>query len=105
MIGFARTLGASVALAGALAGILASGVGCGGAVVKKERPPAPVAVADAKSENVPITFDTIGSVVPFATVAVQPRVSGPITNIAFKEGQLVDKGALLFEIDSAPYAA
>jgi multidrug efflux system membrane fusion protein len=79
---------------------------CGApAEVKHERPPTPVTVVDAKAEDVPINVGVIGSVVPIATVAVQPRVQGPITRIAFKEGEAVEKGQVLFEIDAAPYAA
>src|SRR5258705_9968169 len=36
-------------------------------------------------------------------VAVTPRVSGYIVNIPFKEGDIVHKGDLLFQIDPRPY--
>ena len=80
--------------------------GCGGPDAgKRERPPVPVTVVDARAQALPIEVSAVGTVVPLATVAVQPRLSGQITRIAFKEGDMVDKGALLFEIDSSAYVA
>lgn len=38
-------------------------------------------------------------------VALMPRVSGVIENIAFKEGDEVHKGELLFQLDDRPFAA
>lgn len=38
-------------------------------------------------------------------VAIYPQVSGRITSVMVKEGQLVSKGDVLFEIDDIPYAA
>ena len=38
-------------------------------------------------------------------VALMPRVSGVIENIAFKEGDAVKQGDLLFQLDSRPFAA
>jgi len=41
----------------------------------------------------------------FNTVVVRTRVDGQIDKIAFKEGQLVNQGDLLIEIDPRPYQA
>jgi multidrug efflux system membrane fusion protein len=48
---------------------------------------------------------TIGTVVANATVAVTARVQGQLVSAHFREGQLVKKGDLLFEIDPGPYQA
>lgn len=47
----------------------------------------------------------IGTVTPFATVTVVSRVAGQILKIDFTEGQLVEPGQLLFNIDPRPYQA
>jgi RND family efflux transporter MFP subunit len=39
------------------------------------------------------------------TVEVRPRVAGAIERVAFREGSLVKKGELLFQIDPRPYQA
>lgn len=38
-------------------------------------------------------------------VVIMPRVGGELTAIHFKDGDMVEKGQLLFEIDSRPYEA
>ena len=48
---------------------------------------------------------SLGTVVPYSTVQVAARVQGLIDSTAFKEGQLVKKGDLLFVIDPRPYQA
>ena len=50
----------------------------------------------------PITLDGLGTVTPAATVTVTPQVSGVITQILFKEGQMVKKGQALAVIDPRP---
>jgi membrane fusion protein, multidrug efflux system len=66
-------------------------------------PPAPVTVATARVQTVPVQLRAIGSVRVFATVAVRPRVSGELTAVHFQEGQFVKKGDKLFTIDPRPY--
>jgi len=63
----------------------------------------PVVVATAAKGNIDIVYDGLGTVVPLATVTVKTQIAGQIMRIAFTEGQLVNKGDLLAEIDSRPY--
>jgi membrane fusion protein, multidrug efflux system len=70
-----------------------------------ERPPAPVTVVAATSEDVPVYLDEIGKVVAREMVSIQPQVSGRITSINFEDGSDVKKGAPLFTIDPRPYQA
>jgi multidrug efflux system membrane fusion protein len=67
------------------------------------RPPTTVGVAMAFPSDIPITLDGLGTVTPAATVTVTPQVSGVITQILFKEGQLVKKGQAIAVIDPRPY--
>lgn len=63
----------------------------------------PVVVATAKSEDVPVYMNGIGTVKALNTVAVTPQVSGAITQVAFTEGQMVRRGDMLVQIDPRPY--
>ncbi|GAP37234.1 putative Co/Zn/Cd efflux system membrane fusion protein [Piscinibacter sakaiensis] len=62
-----------------------------------------VAVVPARRADVPVLLDSLGTVVPMATVTVRPQVSGPLLQVLFKEGELVKKGQLLATIDPRPY--
>src|SRR5437868_12101329 len=83
---------------------LAASVGCR----KAQAPPpasVPVTVARAERRAVPFELAANGTVEPLQTVAVLPQVSGPILRIAFSEGQEVEKGQVLFQIDPRPFQA
>ncbi|MGH8301699.1 MAG: MdtA/MuxA family multidrug efflux RND transporter periplasmic adaptor subunit [Steroidobacteraceae bacterium] len=67
--------------------------------------PLPVSVAKVATADVPVVIDALGTVTPLATVTVRPQVTGPIVKIAFTEGQRIQKGDLLAEIDPRPYQA
>jgi membrane fusion protein, multidrug efflux system len=67
--------------------------------------PQPVVVAKAASGDIKLTLDGLGAVTPLATVTVRPQVSGVIDRIAFHEGDMVQTGALLAEIDPKPFQA
>ena len=69
-------------------------------------PPAvPVSVTEAKTGDFPIVLVGLGTVQANNTVLVRSRVDGQITNLHFTEGQIVQKGDLLAEIDPRPYNA
>jgi len=70
-----------------------------------ERPPAPVSVATAVTEDVPVYIDNVGKTVATEVVSIQPQVSGRITEIHFKDGADLKKGDMLFTIDPRPYEA
>ncbi len=67
--------------------------------------PLPVSVATVSTADVPVVIDALGTVTPLATVTVRPQVTGPIVRIAFREGQRIQAGGLLAEIDPRPYRA
>ncbi|MGH7887093.1 MAG: efflux RND transporter periplasmic adaptor subunit, partial [Candidatus Binatia bacterium] len=70
-----------------------------------ERPPAPVTVTTAKSQDVPLYIDAVGKIVAREVVSIQPQVSGRISQIHFTDGTDVRVGDLLFTIDPRPYRA
>ncbi len=67
--------------------------------------PTTVSVAQATKGDMPIYLNELGAVTPLATVTVQSQISGYLQSIAFKEGQMVQKGQLLAQIDPRPYEA
>ncbi len=75
-----------------------AGRGAGGALP-------PVRIAMATVQDVPVTVRTIGTVLANSVVTVKSQVDGPLLSAAFKEGQMVKKGDLLFQIDPAPFQA
>ena len=70
-----------------------------------ERPPAPVTVTAAVSQDVSNYLDSLGKIVARETVSIQPQVSGRITQIHFTDGANVSKGQRLFTIDPRPFEA
>src|SRR6185436_3976333 len=70
-----------------------------------DRPPSPVQVTAAVSQDVPTYLDAIGKTVAREVVAIQPQVSGRITKIHFADGANVRTGDLLFTIDTRPFEA
>jgi multidrug efflux system membrane fusion protein len=67
--------------------------------------PVAVATAPVTKGDIDIVFDALGTVTATATVTVQTQISGQLTQIAFREGQKVQKGDLLAVIDPRPYEA
>jgi membrane fusion protein, multidrug efflux system len=63
----------------------------------------PVAVAKAARKSVPVLLNAIGNVEAYSTIAVKAQIGGYLRHVYFKEGQDVQKDALLFEIDPRPY--
>ncbi|KAA1179517.1 efflux RND transporter periplasmic adaptor subunit [Rhizobium tropici] len=67
--------------------------------------PVPVLAADAKTADVPVYIDGVGSVKALNTVTVRAQVSGKIVEIDFVEGQDIKKGDVIARIDDGVYKA
>jgi multidrug efflux system membrane fusion protein len=63
----------------------------------------PVVAVAARSGDLPVYLPGLGTVTAFNTVTVKSRVDGQLTRVAFTEGQNVNKGDLLGEMDARPY--
>jgi multidrug efflux system membrane fusion protein len=77
----------------------------GGCAGKKTMPvpPVPVTVARAEIKPEPLSLNTIGIVEPIETVSIKAQVGGVITHVSFAEGQDVQAGQALFQIDPRPF--
>lgn len=64
-----------------------------------------VKVAQAMLGQMPVILNELGTVAPTATITVVPNqaVSGYLTKVPFQEGQDIEKGQLLAQIDPRPY--
>jgi multidrug efflux system membrane fusion protein len=67
--------------------------------------PVPVLAAPAKTADVPVYLDGVGTIRALNTVTVRPQVDGKLIKILFTEGQDVERGYVLAEIDPTTYQA
>jgi membrane fusion protein, multidrug efflux system len=63
----------------------------------------PVVVANVSLSDVPIWLSGLGTVQAHNTVTMRPRVSGTLDQVNFVEGQDVQAGDVLAQIDPRPY--
>src|SRR5271170_1965354 len=68
-------------------------------------PAVPVTVSVVTAEDVPVVVQGIGTVQAFNRITIKSRVDGPIVAVDFTEGQEVEAGAPLLQIDPRPYQA
>ena len=83
----------------------ASGGRGGGRAGRGAGGPVPVVTARAISKSVPVTIPAVGTAEPVATVEIRSQVTGQLSQIHFREGQDVKKGAPLFTLDARPFQA
>ncbi len=101
-------LGAGLMLGTALAGLAGwhwLAEPAAGAARPAPPTPAAVALATAERRDVPVWRSGLGTVQAFQTVTVRARVDGQLDRIAFTEGQQVQAGDLLAQIDPRPFQA
>ena len=64
-----------------------------------------VSVAPVSVKAIPTDLDEIGTVEAYSTVNVKSMVQGQIVRVGFKQGDFVNRGQMLFQIDPRPYQA
>jgi membrane fusion protein, multidrug efflux system len=70
--------------------------------------PAPgiaITTVTAKKGNIGIYLEAIGTVTPVYTASITSQVTGQIVAVHYQEGQVVQKGDPLVDIDPRPYTA
>jgi RND family efflux transporter MFP subunit len=87
--------------------LLLNALGCGNSKVRAAAPPPPpvVEVAPVLQKDVPIQGEWVGTLEGYVNAQIQPQVSGYLIRQDYREGALVKKGQLLFEIDPRPFQA
>lgn len=79
------------------------GAGGGGRGRAAGSGPVPVVVTKVSRSSMPVTLNGLGNVSPYYTVVVKSRVDGQLMKIHFNEGDLVQAGKVLAEIDPRPF--
>ena len=69
----------------------------------KPRRVVPVVAAPTRIGNIDVVLNALGTVTPRSVVGVKSRVDGQLLRTAFQEGQMVNAGDLLAEIDPRPF--
>jgi multidrug efflux system membrane fusion protein len=64
-----------------------------------------LSTATAKQGSIGVYLDAIGTVTPVYTTTIVPQVTGVISQIRYREGQLVHRGQPLIQIDPRPFQA
>jgi membrane fusion protein, multidrug efflux system len=65
----------------------------------------PVVAVQAQKGNIGVYVTGLGAITPLNTVTVKSRVDGQLMSVHFKEGDRVQQGDPLIEIDPRPYQA
>lgn len=75
------------------------------AATARPTPGVNITVATAQKGNIGVYLESIGTVTPVYTDSITSQVNGLVTAVHFTEGQRVNKGDPLIDIDSRPYRA
>ena len=67
------------------------------------RPPAAVAITKVTTADVPVSLTALGTVTPVVTATVRAQQAGTIFRVSFQEGQIVQRGQVIAQIDPRPY--
>ena len=84
---------------------VAQQLGMGHSATPKAMPPrvVPVVTAVVQKSDLQVYINGLGTVTAFKTVTIRSRVEGELVKVAFTEGQMVNEGDLLAEIDRRPF--
>jgi RND family efflux transporter MFP subunit len=90
-----------------LVGLLSLLAGCssGSSKAAPAAPPLTVEVATVVQQDTPIYSEWVATLDGYVNAQIQPHVSGYIIKQNYKEGSVVSKGQVLFEIDPRPFKA
>jgi RND family efflux transporter MFP subunit len=98
-----RPYSGAVFLAVAALGIFISG--CNRSQATTATPVPEVEVATVEQRDVPVYSEWVATLDGYVNAEIRPQVSGYIIKQDYKEGSLVGRGQVLFEIDPRPFQA
>lgn len=79
--------------------------GCSRKAAEVTPPPPEVVVATVKSKDVPVEREGVATLEGFVTATINAQVQGYLISRDYKEGIMLHKGDLLFQIDPRPLEA
>jgi multidrug efflux system membrane fusion protein len=71
----------------------------------RSQPSVPVTTATVIRKPMPIEIRVIGSAEAYSTVAIRSQITGQLISVNFREGDEVQRGQVLFELDRRPLEA
>ncbi len=78
---------------------------CGEKKAAQPPPPPQVSVIEVQTQEVAVPIEFVGQIFGAEDIAIRARVEGFLEGIHFEEGSEVEKGKLLYTIESQPYEA
>ena len=86
---------------------LALTVACGRTQAGPAQPPPPptVSVVEVVPESVPVSTEWVATLDGYVNAQIRPQVSGYLIQTHYREGAMVQKGQVMFEIDARPLQA
>ena len=100
-----RTILNKLLLFSLVAGVTLAMLGCGRTQAAAPSPAPEVRVAPVIQQDVPVYSEWVATLDGYVNAEIRPQVSGYIVRQDYKEGSLVRKGQLLFQIDPRPFKA
>jgi len=72
---------------------------------KEQEPPPPqeVSIIETKAQDVPLFLEFVGQTAGLKDIAIRARVEGFLEGVHFQEGSTVEKGKLLYTLESQPF--
>ena len=70
---------------------------------QRGRLPAAIAITKVTSANVPVSLTALGTVTPVVNATIRAQQAGTIFRIDFREGQVVERGQVIAQIDPRPF--
>jgi membrane fusion protein (multidrug efflux system) len=72
---------------------------------QKQPPPPDITVVVTQAQEIPIYQEFVGQIYGFKDIAIRARVEGFLEGIHFEEGSRIEKGSLLYTLESQPFEA
>ena len=85
--------------------LLLASLACSKEKVRAETPPPEVEVVTVTQQDVPLFTECISTLDGYVNAQIQPQVTGYLITQSYREGTVVRKGEVLFEIDPRPLEA